>query len=164
MGIEEGYTYALETQGSVSKSWFELLSYLVLSPKPPSSGNETTPDCIEECVKAFNPDPDDPERHGALKVVVFNNEDYRYAIEMHNQFPELECYLQVGNDWVGGEDVPEEFQTPRFDSVMTEEDTRRFHLIKKLGWLMEKVIADRVYDVRVLPQLHVLVYGNKRGV
>jgi 7-carboxy-7-deazaguanine synthase len=47
---------------------------------------------------------------------------------------------------------------------MTEEDTRRFHLIKKLGWLMEKVIADRVYDVRVLPQLHVLVYGNKRGV
>ena len=38
-------------------------------------------------------------------------------------------------------------------------------LLEKLGWLWDKVYADPAFnDVRPLPQLHTLVYDNKRGV
>lgn len=41
LGREEGYTFAVETQGSVTKDWFGDLDYLTISPKPPSSGMKT---------------------------------------------------------------------------------------------------------------------------
>src|SRR6185312_11456913 len=37
LGHASGYSFALETQGSVAQSWFADLDYLTLSPKPPSS-------------------------------------------------------------------------------------------------------------------------------
>ena len=33
-----------------------------------------------------------------------------------------------------------------------------------LGWLPERVIGDNLERVRVLPQLHKLIWGDKRGV
>jgi 7-carboxy-7-deazaguanine synthase len=33
-----------------------------------------------------------------------------------------------------------------------------------LGWLSEKVMADRLGGVRVLPQLHKIIWGDRRGV
>jgi 7-carboxy-7-deazaguanine synthase len=36
LGHERGFTFALETQGSIAREWFAKLDYLVLSPKPPS--------------------------------------------------------------------------------------------------------------------------------
>ena len=38
-------------------------------------------------------------------------------------------------------------------------------LLEKLGWLWDKVYEDPAFNnVRPLPQLHTLVYDNKRGV
>jgi 7-carboxy-7-deazaguanine synthase len=34
----------------------------------------------------------------------------------------------------------------------------------KLGWITEKVINDKLGNVRVLPQLHKIIWGDKRGV
>jgi len=34
----------------------------------------------------------------------------------------------------------------------------------KLGWIAEKVISDKLEDIRVLPQLHKIIWGDKRGV
>ena len=34
----------------------------------------------------------------------------------------------------------------------------------RMLWLVDKVTEDRWFEVRVLPQLHVLLWGNKRGV
>lgn len=31
-------------------------------------------------------------------------------------------------------------------------------------WLVDKVTEDRWHEARVLPQLHVLLWSNKRGV
>jgi 7-carboxy-7-deazaguanine synthase len=33
-----------------------------------------------------------------------------------------------------------------------------------MRWLVDKVITDRWHAARVLPQLHVMLWGNKRGV
>jgi hypothetical protein len=37
-------------------------------------------------------------------------------------------------------------------------------LLERYEWLAEKVVDDGWNEATVLPQLHVLVYGNKRGV
>ena len=42
LGHTHGYTFAIETQGSVAQPWFAHLDYLTLSPKPPSSKQVTT--------------------------------------------------------------------------------------------------------------------------
>ncbi len=37
-------------------------------------------------------------------------------------------------------------------------------LLKRLSWLTEKTKHAQWHEVHVLPQLHVLMWGNKRGV
>ena len=34
----------------------------------------------------------------------------------------------------------------------------------ELGWITEKVIEDKLENIRVLPQLHKIIWGEKRGV
>ena len=46
LGHAKGYRFACETQGSIAKPWFGDLDTLVLSPKPPSSGE--TPELTQE--------------------------------------------------------------------------------------------------------------------
>ncbi len=37
-------------------------------------------------------------------------------------------------------------------------------IMDRMRWLVDKVTADGWFEARVLPQLHVLLWGNKRGV
>jgi 7-carboxy-7-deazaguanine synthase len=37
-------------------------------------------------------------------------------------------------------------------------------LLARFRWLVDKVTMDRWFVATVLPQLHVLAWGNKRGV
>ena len=39
-----------------------------------------------------------------------------------------------------------------------------FELMRRFRWLVGKVTADRWFAATVLPQLHVLAWGNRRGV
>src|SRR5262249_5348201 len=41
LGRCQGHVFAMETQGSVAQPWFCSLDWLILSPKPPSSGMAT---------------------------------------------------------------------------------------------------------------------------
>lgn len=145
-GHREGYRFALETQGSLAKDWFGALDYLVLSPKPPSSGMQTDWTVFDNCVAAAG---DKPQM--ALKVVVFDDVDYRYAREASARYPALPVYLQPGNH------TP---PPPDDDAAVVDMDG----IMDRMLWLVEKVSEDRWFDVRVLPQLHVLLWGNKRGV
>lgn len=145
-GHDEGYRFALETQGSVAKPWFIDLDYLVLSPKPPSSGMTTDWTIFDDCLSSAAGKP-----QVALKIVVFDDADYVYAKEAASRYPQLPVYLQPGN------------HTP----PPPDDDDARIDLdgiMDRMLWLVNKVSADRWFDVRVLPQLHVLLWGNKRGV
>ncbi len=146
-GREEGYTFAVETQGSVAKDWFGGLDNLTLSPKPPSSGMETDWVKLGRCLEAAG------ERTSKIfKVVIFDDGDYAYAREVAARFPEVPMYLQVGNDHPPGV-APHEVPEPDVSG-----------LLDRYSRLAEKVIADGWNEATVLPQLHVLVWGNKRGV
>jgi len=141
-GRQKGYTFALETQGSIAQPWFRDLTWLILSPKPPSSGFLTQWSAVDACLGAAKKGP-----HCALKIVVFDDEDYHYAREAVARFPTLPTYFQVGNSNTGEND-----------------DVPMHDLMERFRWLAGKVIEDGLLDVRVLPQLHVLAWGNKRGV
>ena len=146
-GRRDGYRFAMETQGSIAQPWFADLDALVLSPKPPSAGVADDPDALGACVKAAG-------RSGcALKIVVFDDRDYVYAREIAARFPDLPLYLQVGNPSpLGASDA----------SPAGHADTEG--LLERFRWLAAKVIADRWFMATVLPQLHVLAWGNKRGM
>ena len=68
-----------------------------------------------------------------------------------NRFPSVPMYLQVGNDRPPGPE-PADKTEPRIGE-----------LLERYEWLAGKVVADRWNGATVLPQLHVLVWGNKRG-
>ncbi len=145
-GHGEGYRFALETQGSITKDWFADLDYLVLSPKPPSSGMQTDWAAFEACLDSAGQTP-----QIALKFVIFDDVDYAYAKAASARYPHLPVYLQPGNH------TP---PPPDDDDAVVDIDG----VMDRMLWLVDKVSADRWFDVRVLPQLHVLLWDNKRGV
>lgn len=140
-GRAEGYGFALETQGSVARDWFADLTLLVLSPKPPSSGETSDPAAFEACLAAAQ------GTRTVLKIVVFDDADYAWARDWAGRYPDLDLVLQPGNPEVDP-DVPVAAQD----------------VADRLLWLVDKVMADGWFRPRLLPQLHVLLWGNRRGV
>lgn len=130
-----GYRVAVETQGSIYRPWLDSCDLVTLSPKPPSS--RMTPDLV--ALDRFVRLPE-----ATLKVVVFDEDDFAFARSIHHRYPGVPFYLQVGNDL-------------RVDT--------RDSLLAKLHWLTQRTLRDETMGAAVvLPQLHVLLYGNQRGV
>ena len=142
MGKTEGYRFACETQGSVARPWFADLDMLVLSPKPPSSDQVVDWDAFDACVQAGR-----DAGQTVIKIVIFDDRDYQWAQDAAARHPDLPLYLQPGNPEVDP-DVPVAAQD----------------VADRLLWLVDKVTADRWFRPRVLPQLHVMLWGNLRGV
>jgi 7-carboxy-7-deazaguanine synthase len=82
-----------------------------------------------------------------MKIVIFDDADYAWARAAAEKYPDLPLYLQPGNLEVD--------PTVAVDPQI---------LADKLLWLVEKTIQDSWFAPRILPQLHVLLWGNKRGV
>lgn len=141
LGRAEGYGFALETQGSIARDWFADLDMLVLSPKPPSSGERPDPAAFEACLAAGR------GVATVLKIVIFDEVDYAWARDWAGRHPDLPLVLQPGNPEVDPE-VPVAAQD----------------VADRLLWLVERVTADGWFRPRVLPQLHVMLWGNRRGV
>jgi 7-carboxy-7-deazaguanine synthase len=146
LGHTAGYRFAIETQGSIARSWFGDLDTLVLSPKPPSSGMGCDLAALQACVDAAGEGTET-----VLKIVVFDEADYAWARDIAARFPALPVYLQPGNHTPPPADD---------DSFVVDQDG----LNERMLWLVDRVSEDRWFDARVLPQLHVILWGNKRGV
>jgi 7-carboxy-7-deazaguanine synthase len=138
---------ALETQGSRWQDWFLRIDDLTISPKPPSSGMKTNFDVLDDIVSKLHQN----NRHHAvsLKVVIFDDCDFEYAVNVHKRYPSVPFFVQVGNE----------------DTGTTNDDQLIKDLLTKFEWLINKIATSpSMNNVRALPQLHTLVWGNKRGV
>lgn len=141
--FEEKQIYtALETQGSKFQPWMRQINDLTISPKPPSSNMKPNIDIldsvIEQCIEStLN-----------LKVVIFDDDDYEFAKMIHHRYPNIPFYLQVGNPYLD-------------DDV----DNHTEKLLSRYEALVDRVMASNdMNQVYVLPQLHTLLWSNKKGV
>jgi len=131
----------IETQGSMYQDWFGDVDLLTISPKPPSSGMKTDWTKLDTIIGKITPS------QTFIKVVVFDDVDYIFAKQVHKRYESIPFFLQVGND----------------DVKATDNISSR--LLDKLESLFNKVMEDpEMIDARVLPQLHALVWSNKRGI
>jgi 7-carboxy-7-deazaguanine synthase len=147
LGHEAGYRFAMETQGSVAQSWFADLDWLVLSPKPPSSHMTTDWDLVDACLAQAAERP-----MISLKCVVFDRADYDFARTAAARYPQLPICLSVGN------------HTPAEPNPAGSGGVDQAGLMARFRWLVDRVAADHWHEATVLPQLHVLAWGNQRGV
>lgn len=141
LGRALGYRFACETQGSIAQDWFANLSLLVLSPKPPSSGQQIDWSAFDACLAAAG------QADTVMKIVIFNHADLAWAREVAAAYPRLRLYLQPGNT----ETDPEQPVDPQ-------------RLADRLLWLVDETIGKGWLSPIILPQLHVLIWGNRRGV
>ena len=130
---------AVETQGTRSQPWLRKVNTVTISPKPPSSGMKHSWIALQKVIGDCN----FPSVN--LKVVVFDDQDYAFAKEVHKRHPRIPFYLQVGNA----------------DVTTLHAEHHALALLDKLKELAEKVVRDPdMQTAYVLPQLHVLLWSN----
>lgn len=143
LGQARGHTFALETQGTKSPEWLGELDFLTLSPKPPSSGMTFDLDSLRRCVEVATRER---KTRVSLKIVVFDEADYEFARGVWREFPGVPFYLSVG--------------TAPVSSVDNDEN----QITRGVEWLIERAARDGWMEAVILPQIHVLLWGQKRGV
>lgn len=145
IGHLAGYSFTMETQGSVYQPWMDRLDHITVSPKPPSSGMADKL-CLDT-VRLILEGKESEEQVRSIKIVVFDETDLKWALSIHDELPGVPTFLQVGN----------------WDTNTTDPDHAE-DLLDSLRWLADELLKRRYFDIAVLPQLHVLMYGNRRGV
>lgn len=139
-----GHKINVETQGTLSPEWLAKCDMVTVSPKPPSSKELTDIGKLQKVLDLVG-------SRAVLKVVVFDDIDYDWAKVIHKLFKTVPFYMSVGTSENGFKILP-----PRMAKI---------ELLEKYTWLAEKVSSDpSLPDVAVLPQLHVLLWGDKLGV
>jgi 7-carboxy-7-deazaguanine synthase len=139
LGKAKGYRFAMETQGSVSAAWFAELDYLTLSPKAPSSK------MMFDQVRFDTTLDNAQDTNVSIKIVIADKEDLEWAGEIKQQYPHLPLYLQPCN-------------------LELEEPPSLETLTRRTLNLVDEVIQRGWFDAIVLPQLHVYLWGNEKGV
>lgn len=150
-----GYTFNLETQGSLWQDWFEHLDYLTVSPKPPSSGMRSTVNTTRVCI-----DKAGEGTKSIIKIVILNEEDYDFAKSFIQHYLDIPLYLSICNDNPSHESANHQYGSGQFSLNSIKERTE---------WLINRVASDQYWnDIGVspviLPQLHTLLWGNDKGV
>lgn len=163
---EKGIRTAVETQGSKWQDWLTDINEVTISPKPPSSGMTTNFDMLDDIIRRLEHNQisrytaqaqETPLAYAgtsqfahsfSLKVVIFDEHDLAYAEKVHLRYPNVLLYLQTGNP-----------------DVTSADDQIAASLLKRYEWLIDQAMDMPAFnDARILPQLHTLVWGNKRGV
>jgi 7-carboxy-7-deazaguanine synthase len=156
----ENFLVAVETQGSIPvPAWFQDLYLTVLSPKGPSSGMPFNGEFFSTYFKEAE--------NIAIKVVIFNDRDYDFALSVHHEYPYYPMFLSAGTytpEYVGGKYIG----AVQPISVVPQRTSVDNHasIIARTRALAEKAIGDErwIRDPIVGLQLHVLLWGHVKGV
>jgi 7-carboxy-7-deazaguanine synthase len=140
-----GFEVAVETQGSRWKPWLEATDQIVASPKPPSSGIDQGN--VLTGFAAFMSAAEQGRAALAIKIVIFDEADLAFARAVHAEYPGVPFWLSVGTD-----------------CDLSDNDALRA-LSARYQWLWRAAArCDDLANVRVLPQLHVVAWGQRLGV
>jgi 7-carboxy-7-deazaguanine synthase len=135
----DGYRVSCETQGTKWQPWLRDVDLLCLSPKPPSSRMPFAPLTLIEIVSRLR-----PNQPWFLKIPILGSDDLGFAIDVRGSFVGVALYLSIVA--LPGETV---------EQVLAR--TRWLH-----GEIVKKPAAIR-NNLRILPQLHFLLWGTEKG-
>ncbi|MFW6028851.1 MAG: radical SAM protein [Halanaerobiales bacterium] len=146
---EHGFEIHVETQGSIYKDYLTKVDKINISPKGPSAGDLiTTWNMLKEFLQELEDVPKD------IKIVVFTEADYDYARSIYTKLKkELGMSFKDKNQFILQQGTDINSKAPR-DQILRE-----------LGTFVETVTYydDFEDDVRILPQLHTLIWNTERG-
>ncbi len=150
-----GYTIALETQGSIWTDWIRECHKVTVSPKGPGMGEKFEPEKFRVFVEELRFHPG-----FSVKVVVFDQRDIEFMADILNTWPELRycMYASIGNV---NPPAPAKRDAP--ETITYEEFV--IGTLNNMRIMTEEILQDkRLGHVKILPQLHTLIWGNKQGV
>jgi 7-carboxy-7-deazaguanine synthase len=141
----------VETQGTMFMPWASMCDLVVVSPKGPGMRDSRHGVLSMSHLAKWLPS-EIVGQQVAFKVVCFGSDDLDYAADILRFFPSVTMYLSVGNaNWQEGANSSE----PSFV---------REQLADRYAWLCEEVVRrSDLHKAIVLPQLHVLAWGDARG-
>lgn len=159
-----GIQIAVETQGTLLPAWIERCEVITVSPKSPGMGEKFEEELFMEYIRKF-------KYHTGfnIKVVVFSAQDLEFARHINQIAVEHHCadkmYLSLGNPFPPGFEGQFDNSRPAKDLGKDRTTLLKLELMKSYDQLSEDLLKMHdMYNVRFLPQLHVLAWGNKQGV
>ena len=160
---ELGYKICIETQASLWRDWILDVNFVTMSPKPP--GMEATFDS-KDMDLFYNRLVANPSRKlyklptpWCIKVVIFSMVDIEWYATVLRRWPRLraDAFISFGN-----------YEPPkpakRQSEELTYEELIQGNLANGRIIVEEALQHPGMRDVKILPQLHVLLWGNKQGV
>jgi len=148
-----GFKVAVETQGTLWRDWLATVDQLTISPKAPSSKMhkrtlEMLPLFMAQVLS------NGALKKSCLKVPIFDREDFEFAKTIKAAYPLWPFYLSIVTR-MGG--LYGDFDGGAIDTI--EQLGDRFRTVAE--WTANDPVTG---DVAVIPQLHVIAWGHKRGV
>lgn len=154
----------VETQGTIYSDWLRLCNGVVVSPKTRGMGEKFEPSVFAAFMGILAKKPSMYQEHVYVKVPCYTEEDLDQAFEMfriadgvisreyayHMRYSFTRYFVSQVNPCPEGE--------PNLEEYMAR---HRFLTAGVLSRLAKLKRASQM-DVRVIPQMHVLAYGNAR--
>lgn len=149
---EWDYELSVETQGTLWKDWLQYVRTVVVSPKAPCMLQPLNKGRWEQFLEKTVMDEESHKYY--LKIVVDTEKDLEWVSWFRNTYKDSfeywnkEMFLSVLNPLNVSENTP----------------VLRQQLLDKYRELQEMLKQfPNLHDMRLLPQLHVLVYGDEKG-
>lgn len=150
----KGKKFALETQGTLWQEWIPLCNKITISPKGPGMGEKFESDKFDYFIQRLR-----YHQGLSIKVVVFDQRDLDFVAAILNGWPHLadKMFISIGNP-----NPPAPAQRMQVEEETHEQFVMR--TIHNMKVLLEDIMSDpRLSSVRVLPQLHTLLWANEAG-
>jgi 7-carboxy-7-deazaguanine synthase len=152
-----GYYISTETQGSRWKDWLLSVDLVCISPKGPSAKmmHRLSWETLDTFHRRLTNEGGPPF---FFKVPIFYRADLDFLKDVARRYTDTQVLASIGNSWAPGSQMAEETGTT--DSIEEFRNVVLEHTRK----VVEEILGDPVLGrVRVIPQMHTLLWGNERG-
>lgn len=157
-----GKRIAVETQGTLIPDWLHKCDVVTVSPKGPGMGEEFESELFDTFMYEYLPPAHPDLRHKgfSVKCVIFDQRDIEFMVAIMEQWPQTRNVMFAS---IGNVDPPLPAKRLHDDLITRAEFVEQ--VADNYRVLAEEIWKDpRCSSVRVLPQLHTLIWGNKAGV
>lgn len=152
-----GMKIAVETQGTIWADWLHKCDMVTVSPKGPGMGEKFKPELFDKFMRELAIGTGFPHMGFSVKIVIMDARDIEFAVSVANRWPWLKenedrFWLSLGNPF-----------PPKVDG--SPDGFGLYELTAHYEILLEDLMQDyRLRFARILPQIHVLIWGNRKGV